>query len=167
MTTQKAIMTTKLKTISYSFHWLHVYLVVELSLRNSRFLFPLFPSARGILHLSFLVWNRDLYLMERYKQIKLPTYKNRSVRMLMDFWGKLVSNNVKFLLDGVSNLIHFLFQTIKAAMLERKENHCLRQTCMSVINLLPQYCFYQPMFSHMFFWLGKYLSRLWFCLQRF
>lgn len=41
--------------------------------------------------------------------------------MLMDFWGKLVSNDVKFLLDGISNLIHFLFQTIKAAMLERKE----------------------------------------------
>lgn len=72
--------------------------------------------------------------------------------MLMDFWGKLVSNNVKFLLDGVSNLIHFLFQTIKAAMLERKENHCLRQTCMSIIlNLLPQLCSYQPTFSYMFF----------------
>lgn len=90
--------------------------------------------------------------MERYKQIQSPTYKNRSVRMLMDFWGKLVSNDIKFLLDGVSNLIHFLFQTIKAAMLERKENYCLRQTCMSIIlNLLPQLCSYQPTFSYMFF----------------
>lgn len=47
MTTQKAIMTTKLKTISYSFHWLHVYLVVELSLRNSRFFFPFFLLQKG------------------------------------------------------------------------------------------------------------------------